>query len=303
MDIRLVKGEDIDKTKWNSCVHYATNGNIFGYEWYLRNTAKEWDALVENDYESVMPLIHRQDKRGRQSLYLPPLVRSAGIYSVNVLSPFRIKAFLDAIPASYEDRLIALNTGTHQPSDIDFTPNQITNSILELGSNYEKISGQYSEAFNGLLKRASDHRLVTSSSVKPEKLADFYRLQTKQYQGLDQRYHAGLRIMYNALHRGWGFATGVEDGKGNLLATSFFIHSHGRLMSLFPSQSPEGAEKGALALLCDLLIRGNASRSVLIDFNTPGSDWPEEILEGMDAHLINYTVLEKKRIRKWYEVF
>ncbi len=59
MNIRFVPQEDIDKTKWNSCVHYAINGNIFGYMWYLNNVAKKWDALVEEDYESVFPLIWR----------------------------------------------------------------------------------------------------------------------------------------------------------------------------------------------------------------------------------------------------
>ena len=61
MEIRFVKKEDIDKIKWNSCVHYAINGNIFGYMWFLDSVSKEWDALVEGDYESVLPLFHKID--------------------------------------------------------------------------------------------------------------------------------------------------------------------------------------------------------------------------------------------------
>ena len=36
MDIHLVRREDIDKQLYNSCVHYATNGSIYGYDWYLQ---------------------------------------------------------------------------------------------------------------------------------------------------------------------------------------------------------------------------------------------------------------------------
>ena len=50
MDIRLVPQEEIDKTKWNSCVHYAANGKIFGYKWYLDNVAIDWVGLVVLDY-------------------------------------------------------------------------------------------------------------------------------------------------------------------------------------------------------------------------------------------------------------
>ncbi|MEO1518377.1 MAG: hypothetical protein AAFV95_25385 [Bacteroidota bacterium] len=303
MQIQLIPGEDIDKVKWNSCVHYATNGNIFGYEWYLKNTAKEWDALVENDYESVMPLIYREGKRGKKELYLPPLVRSAGIYSINVLSGKRINAFLNAIPEEYGDITLSLNTGTIPPNDIVFHSEQISNCILVMGSDYETISQKYTEEFQELLKKASEHQLVPSGTLKPEHLADFYRQHTKVYRGLEARYHTGLRIMYNTLHRGWGFMSGIQNQEGKLLAASFFIFSHGRMMSLFPIQSPEGAEKGALALLCDLLVRKNAGRKVLIDFNTPGSDWPESILDGLDTRIIHYNQLEKKRQRKWYELF
>ncbi|MEL7020062.1 MAG: hypothetical protein AAGK47_00510, partial [Bacteroidota bacterium] len=59
MDIQLIKREDIEKPRWDGCVHYSPNGNVFGYTWYLDAIAREWDGLVENNYESVMPLVYR----------------------------------------------------------------------------------------------------------------------------------------------------------------------------------------------------------------------------------------------------
>ncbi len=56
MDVRFVPREEIDKVKWNSCVHYANNGNIFGYVWYLDQVAREWDALIEGDYYTYIGL-------------------------------------------------------------------------------------------------------------------------------------------------------------------------------------------------------------------------------------------------------
>lgn len=57
MEIKFVFREEIDKVKWNSCVYYVINGNIFGYMWYLDYIVKDWDVLVEGDYELVFFLV------------------------------------------------------------------------------------------------------------------------------------------------------------------------------------------------------------------------------------------------------
>ena len=58
MEVRFVEHKDIDRPRWDGCVHYANNSLVYAYSWYLDNVSgEEWDALVEGDYESVMPLI------------------------------------------------------------------------------------------------------------------------------------------------------------------------------------------------------------------------------------------------------
>lgn len=66
MDIRLIPQAEIDRQLYNSCVHFATNGNIYGYQWYLNNTARDWDVLVEGDnYVSVLPLPYGKNWLGQ----------------------------------------------------------------------------------------------------------------------------------------------------------------------------------------------------------------------------------------------
>ncbi len=38
----------------------AFNGLIYAKSWYLDIVADQWDALVENDYEKIFPLVHRK---------------------------------------------------------------------------------------------------------------------------------------------------------------------------------------------------------------------------------------------------
>lgn len=69
--------------KWNSCVYYVVNGNIFGYMWYFDVMVCDWDVLVEGDYELVMLLMYCNFSWGWQGFVQLFLVWEFVIYSVN----------------------------------------------------------------------------------------------------------------------------------------------------------------------------------------------------------------------------
>lgn len=272
MNIRLVKGSEIDKVKWNSCVHYASNGNIFGYMWFLDHVAKDWVGLVEGDYESVFPLVWRDNFWGKKSLYQPELMRELGVYSINMSSQKRVHAFLEAIPDEYKKVDIALNEQNRLPAETGFRVTEKYNHQLLLNRPFEEIEKGFSEAVKAQLNVAEEEGLLPVSNLKPEKIAAFYRKYTPIKKGLDHNFHALQRIMYNVLHRGWGFAAGITDREGALLAVNFFIYSHKKVMSLVPVSSPEGEKKGALAYLFDFFLHGHANRPLILDFNTTQTD-------------------------------
>lgn len=272
MDIRLIKREEIDKIKWNSCVHYAGNGNIFGYMWFLDHVAKDWDGLVEGDYESVFPLVWRDTFWGKKMLYQPDLMRELGIYSINILSQKRVEAFLNAIPESYRQVDIVLNEQNDPPREGSFVVQEKSNHQLLLKRPFEEIEAGFDVEIKTQIKLAETEGLLPVSNLKPEKIAAFYQKHSSARKGLDRRFHALQRIMYNVLHRGWGFAAGITDRDGTLLAANFFIYSHKKVLSLVPVSSPKGDQKGALPYLFNFFIQGHADRPLILDFNTEKAD-------------------------------
>ena len=295
MEIRFVKKEDIDKIKWNSCVHYAINGNIFGYMWFLDSVSKEWDALVEGDYESVLPLFHTIDNNFS---YHKSLLREAGIYSINLLSKKRIEAFVEAIPDAYKNVDIQFKKGIQLPQNDHFEViSTSTNHELSLQSPYDTIRNNYADAAVLSLKKAKEFELKPTSSIKPEAIADLFKQNTKKSKESEAAFHAYHRIMYNALHRGWGFASGIVDEKNDLLAAAFFIFSHGRALTLLAPETTDGKEKGALTLLFDFFIRNNAGRPQTLDFNTE-NDFPKNL----GALQKNFQQLNRKK-KSWWQVF
>ena len=267
MDIRLVPRDEIDKVKYNSCVHYANNGNIFGYIWYLDFVAKEWDALVEGDYESVMPLPRREGLFGKPEIFQPALMRELGIYSVNVLSPKRVKAFLEAIPATYKKIDIAVNEQVDAPGDLDFVVTNEVNHQLLLESPYEELAEQYSRELLLGLEKAEQAEVIPISNFKPEKLAEFYQQNSPAGSDRDKNFHTLQRIMYNVLQRGMGFASGVQSRDKELLAVNFWMYSHHKVIGLMPVESAAGARVHALDYLFNMLIRTHAGRPMILDFN------------------------------------
>lgn len=285
MDIRFIGQEEIDKTKWNSCVHYASNGNVFGYHWYLQHVAKAWDALIEGDYESVFPLVWKKNWWQGKTLYQPYLMRELGLYSINVLSPARLRRFLQAIPEEFSKIHIVLNAGNTVEPDWGFQVRQLTNHFLVLNETYETIASHFTPQSLEWLDRAENAGLLPVSNLKPEKVAAFYKKYHPDRRQIDARFHALQRIMYNALHRGWGFASGITDKNDNLLAVDFYLYSHSRVLRLAPAVSPEGLKVGAHAMLTNLLIQSHAGRPLVLDFNT---DRPDDFARSLGAEEIGY---------------
>jgi hypothetical protein len=270
MEIKYLNREEIDKVKWNSCVHYATNGNIFGYMWYLDHIAKDWDALVEGDYESVFPLVWREGLFKKRELHQPSLMRELGIYSIHLLSQKRVANFLEAIPEQFQKVDIRINEQNPPPEKAEFKVEERTNYQLFLNEPYETLADNFSRPLLEQLQKAEDAGLVMTSSLKPEQIADFYRKHRAKSRQSDQDFHGIQRVMYNALHRGWGFASSVINSKAEVLAVNFFLYSHGKVINFVPVESAAGAQQGALAYLFDGLIRSHAGRPVILDFNTDG---------------------------------
>ncbi len=271
MDIRYLKGKEIEKVKWNSCVHYAGNGNIFGYHWYLNHVAKDWDCLVEDDYASVFPLVWRQGWFGHRALYQPRLMRAMGVYSIHVLSQARLRAFLEAIPPSFRQLDIVLNEQNRPPEDLDFDIQRLTNHQLLLNQPFEVLEENFTPDLKDKIAQAEGRGLLATTSLKPETIAAFYRQHAKD-RNKEEKVHTLQRIMYNVLHRGWGYAAGIQDAGGDLLAVNFYMYSHGKVTSLVPVESAEGSRQGALSYLLHMLVRSHATRPLVLDFNTSADD-------------------------------
>jgi hypothetical protein len=265
MDIRFIAQDDLDKQLYNSCVHFATNGSLYGYDWFLNATAKEWDLLVEVEDErwvSVMPLPHANNWWGRRKLEQPRLVPELAIYSVKPLSPKRIQAFWDAVPEEFRGGELIVEPASVPANCGRFTVGTADGSALLLNQPYEEIIGDFSPEYHEGLIRAQMANLRPGSSFKPERLADFWLKVNGKSADNEWTYHAMQRLMYQVLHRSWGNTHVVESPEGELLAMIFIVYSHSRIFPLFTVESDAGKAVGASTFLWDNLLKTHADKNL-----------------------------------------
>ena len=131
--IKLLKHNKIDKKRWDDCIKSSFNGNVYALSWYLDIVHLEWDALVENDYERVMPLTYSK-KFGMSYMFQPFFVQQLGVFSISQLSQDDVENFINAIPQQY--RLIKYRLNSYNKVDYE-SENIVSHRNVELDLIYD----------------------------------------------------------------------------------------------------------------------------------------------------------------------
>ncbi len=271
--IKHILQDDINRAKWDMCVDEAFNGLIYAKSWFLDIVCDEWDALVENDYEKIFPLVHRS-RWGIGYLYQPPFTQQLGLFSKTLLTEESVAAFIAAIPKQY--RFIEINLNTLNKVDPGTFPseNWVTHE-LDLIKPHDQLVRNYSENLRRNLKKSESEGLTVTRNVKPEEVIQLFRENRgKLLHGLkDEDYGRLTRIVYSGIYKGVVLTYGVYDPRNTLCAGAIFLQSNRKIIFLFSGLNETGRQTGAMALLIDTFIREHQNRHLTLDFegsNDPG---------------------------------
>ena len=226
--IQYLVNNQIDKTKWDATI--AECGNIYAYSWYLDIVHPQWEALVEDDYQSVMPLTGGK-KFGVNYLYQPYFVQQLGVFSKAPLTSEKTEEFLNAIPKKYrfaEIRLNESNTFNEGFQGIEYH----RNVLLDLNQGYETIRANYHQNTKRNLAKAEANNLQIVDTVIPYHVVALF---TDNRGALldkwgDAEYARLTHLAQVAQCRNAAFFLGVtEKGVGELLCAAIFMKTSNRI--------------------------------------------------------------------------
>ncbi len=268
MGIQYLRYDQIDKTKWDKTVDNALNGLIYGYSFYLDCLSKNWNALILNDYEAIMPLTWNR-KYGIYYLYQPPFTACLGIFGNNLNTDMQ-EEFLQSIPLRFRYWDIILNHGNYFKST-NYTPYKRVNYVLQLESGYENITSQYRDNIKRNVRKSQHYQLVTKKNIHIDELLVLAREQTKNFSKLSSGDFDNFRKLYNILlGKEKAVNYGVFMPNGTLLSGAAFFFSHSRAYYILVGNHPDGRTLGSSHALIDAFIRDYAGLNMLLDFE--GSD-------------------------------
>lgn len=270
--IKYIQQENINRTKWDMCVDEAFNGLVYAKSWYLDIVADQWDALVENDYEQIFPLVYRK-KYGIHYLYQPPFTQQLGLISKTLLTEESLLKFLDAIPQKFRFAEINLNTFNKLTHEKYAAAHWLTHE-LDLINSYEHLAGNYSKNLKRNLKKSAGAGLTVTRNIKPEEIIALFRENRGQtLRNLAEKDYLRLsRLTYSGIYKGVVTTYGIYSEENTLVAAAIFLKNKKKIVFLFSGLNEAGKETGAMAHLIDAFIREHQHNHLTLDFE--GSNDP-----------------------------
>ncbi len=266
--IQYISNKAIDKNKWDACIEQSANGLVYAYSWYLDAMSKHWDALVLNDYETVMPLTWNK-KYGIYYLYQPWFCASLGIFSKKEISAKTIEQFLNAIPQKFKYWDISLNH--HNLFAVENFPlKERMNFVLPLNKTYNTIAASYRTNLKRNIKKAEAALLEVKKNIPLKEILSLAKESMQRIVPISDDEVKLFSKVFKKAHQYQKAETWGIYLKKELLASAVFLHSHSRWYYILVGNHPNGKTIGASHYLIDRFIHAHAGEAVVLDFE--GSD-------------------------------
>jgi len=300
--IRYLQHHEIDLKKWDDSIRLSVNGLVYAYSWFLDIVSPGWDALMENDYESVFPLTHNR-KFGVRYLYQPYFAQQLGLFTKGHLTESLVDNFLRAIPQKFRFIQIHLNS----LNKVDYTRYHCyprVNHELDLINSYENLVEKYDQNTRRNLKKAHKEQLVLKRKVEPDELISLFRDNYGKYELLLQyRHYDILRTLIGyCLKNTFSAITGVFLPDGTLCAGSFFLRDKERVIYHLAASNQTARENGAMFLLVDNFIKENAGQVLILDFEGSNDSNVSRFYKGFGAQEVKYSQVTINRLPGWIDL-
>lgn len=291
--IKYLKHNEIDKQKWNECILNSFNGIVYAYTHYLDVVCPNWEALVKDDYEMVMPLTWNK-KYGKYYIYQPPFTQQLGVFSKEHLTEKIVEQFLLAIPKHFQFLEFNLNT-YNKLSNKEYNSKAFLTHELDMISPYEFLYKNYSENTKRNLKKANQHQLKILNNCKVDEIINLFKKNKgKEVKAFKAEHYVMLNKLYNKFYKvGFAKAFGVCNSTNEIIAGALFFFSNNKAIFLFSGNSAEGKEKAALFFLIDQFIKNHSEKNLTLDFEGSNNPTLARFYKSFGSKPITYLHVKK----------
>jgi len=256
--IKYLKRNQIDTKLYDACIEKSINSRIYAYSWYLDCVADNWDALVLNNYEAVMPLPWRRKHRLKY-IYPPAWTQQLGVFSNKIISPKKIDNFINAIPKKFIKITVQFNSENQSNS---FKLEERNNYILQLNCGEKELISKFNKNRKRALAKAKTTLLKIDKEIDFKTFLKFYLSEDKNYVlTLNQIETLNKLLCSNnkSVHI-WGIK---KDKK--IIAGLVWLKNKSRITYLLPIANTEAKNLGLPTFLVSELISQFSNSEMILD--------------------------------------
>lgn len=292
MEIRHLKHCEIDFDKWDASIHASPQGLAYHLSWYLNITNPGWEALVDGDYESVMPLPVRH-KYGLTYLIQPFLTQQLGVISV---SGKNIDNYEFLRKASEMFKYININLNRYNDcQNTDFFVSSNNNHELNLNSSIIELEERYSRRTKRNIAHAQDSNLQIVDNITAKEFVNFKVAHSKP--SLNKRFGDILENLVSHTSRNSiGRVLASKNAKGQIISAAFYFWYKDRIYFLVTASSDKGKETSAMHLILNGIIKENAGTNRILDFTGSNIKGVAYFNEGFGALPQHYQNIKYNRL-------
>lgn len=258
------KNNEIDREQWDNCIRNTPGAKPYAYSWYLDIMAPGWQALVDDDYDSVFP-VPGFSRFGIQYIATPVFLQQLGAFSPDKPASGAIIEFLEYMPDFF--RFIDLCIG--QKIDTDgYKVSEKVNFELDLSKPYETTFNNYSQHCKRNVEASGRKSPDLVTDITPDEIINLFILNKgKDINGVKVRDYQRLKNLMNfCIMNKKGRLIGVRESRKNLIFGIFLVEIRGIKTILFVVNTPGSREKRIGYFVINELIKNFSSTKTILDF-------------------------------------
>jgi hypothetical protein len=288
------KNNEIDREQWDNCIKNSPGVKPYGFSWYLDIMAPGWQALVDDDYDSVFP-VPGFSRFGIQYVTNPPFVQQLGAYSPDKPATSSALEFLEYMPDIYRhiDLCIEQNIQVEGYKVI-----KKANYELDIMKPYEKLWDGFSADCRRNIEVSTKKRPEIITNITPDEIIDlFIRDNLKNIRRIKIRdYHRLKNLMNFCLKNKKGRILGVRTTRRRLIFALFLIETTGNKTFCFIVNTAESISKRIGYFVINELIKDNSNTRSILDFADSSIQSIDSLQEAFGCMNVPYYRIYRNRL-------
>jgi hypothetical protein len=262
--IEYLKNHEIDREQWDNCIKASRCNKPYAFSWYLDIISPGWEALVDDDYDSVFPLPSFK-KFGIQYIATPIFLQQLGAFSPDKNEESVIHEFIDYMPEFY--KLVDLCVG-HAINYKGFKTIERSNFELDLSDSYDKLWAGFTVHCKRNVESSVKKSPELVNDITTDEIIDlFIENRGKEIPGIKLRDYQKLKnLMDFCLKNKRGRIIGVRAARHRLIYGIFIVEIPGSKTLLLVVNTPESRSKRIGYFVVNELIKKHSSTKTVIDF-------------------------------------